>query len=96
MRAVDILAVEQTQHYKETMGKWRRHALNSVSDILWHRTVYVLNKVRGPLTHFSCFLKKTVPDKDLLLHGNTLHQLVCGKPASFLEEFSDMLSLSAD
>ena len=88
---VDLLAVEQTKHYTETMGKWRRHAVETVSDKLWHRTVAVLNKVKGPLTHFSCFLKKTVKTEDLAQHGNTLHQLVCGRAESFLQEFRDLM-----
>ena len=88
---VDLLAVEQSKHYSETMGKWRKHALVAVSGPLWHRAIAGLNIVKGPLTHFSCFLKKTVGEQALLRHGNTLHQLVCGRSKGFLQEFEGML-----
>ena len=89
---VDLLAVEQTQHYVETMGKWRRHAVEAVSDTLWHRTIAVLNAVKGPLTHFSCFLKKKLTEMDLRQHGNVLHRLVSGKSDVFMAEFATLLS----
>ncbi len=88
---VDLLAAEQTEQYTNMMGRWRKHAVEAVSDPLWQRTIAVLNQVKMPLTHFSCFLKKVVSEKEMLSRGNTLHQLVCGRSESFLREFDDLL-----
>lgn len=91
---VDLLAAEQTEQYTNMMGRWRKHALEAVSDPLRQRTIAVLNQVKMPLTHVSCFLKKVVSEKEMHSKGNTLHQLVCRRSESFLREFDDLLCSS--
>ena len=92
--AVDTLAVEQSAHYSETMGKWRRHAVRVVNDPLFGCMVFIMNGVKEPLTHLSAFLKKTVPEKELCSRGNTLHQLVTYKAQMIAGEFDELMGVS--
>ena len=92
----DTLALEQATEFSKRMGKWRSYALQTSQDLLWGRLVELMHWSRGPLMHFTNFLKAKILDVELHSQGNHTCQLVNGKADSILGEFSVLLTASSD
>lgn len=91
----DTLALEQATEFSKRMGKWRSYALQTSQDLLWGRLVEVMHWSRGPLMHFTHFLKAKISDVELHSQGSHMCQLVNGKADSILAEFSLLLTASS-
>lgn len=90
----DTLAVEQAAAFTATMGKWRRYALETVQDILWHRCLAIMHRARNPIMHFTHFVRSKPSQSQLDSKGNQVCQLVNGKMYDILAEFYDLLDES--
>ena len=88
----NAFAVEQTKEYTIRMGRYRGQALANAADVLWARVIEVMHKCREPITHHSNFVKTKVSEAELLVKGNTLAQLVCGKAEEIQKEFNEIQS----
>lgn len=82
--AIDDLAIEETKAYSAKMSRWKKKTLECVRDGLWWRCVKIMHSCRGPLAHFSFFLRKR---QDQWGH---LAQLCCGKQDAIRAEFDDV------
>lgn len=61
---VDELALEATKEYSERMGRWRTRALAVVSSQSFWCSMNIMHRCRGPLIHFSSFLKQVDENTD--------------------------------
>lgn len=66
------------QEHTIKMGKYRKHALLITSDLLFEATIYIMQRSRAVIMHYSAFLKAKQSQDDLEQNGSRLHQLVNG------------------
>ncbi|CAK8989981.1 unnamed protein product [Durusdinium trenchii] len=83
---VDEHSVEEAQAYSERMSRWKKRTAECIQDSLWWQVVEVMNKTRGPLSHFSNFLHKPQGE------WGHIAQLVGGKANDIKEEFNSVWS----
>ena len=85
------LSIEETKEFTIKMGKWRARTLEAIGDQMWGMVIAVMNRTRSPLIHISNVLKQKHSLQTCVEKGGPLAQLVYGKAALILEEFSDTL-----
>ena len=77
---VNELAQDKMQEYSVKMGKYRKHALAVTGDSLFQAIVYIMNRSRAVIMHYSAFLKVKQSQDELERNGSALHQLINGTP----------------
>ena len=88
---VNDLSLEESKEFSAKVGKYRRSTLLCVGDPLWWRLIDVMNAVKQPTVHLSCFLKKSLKRDELEQKGNALTQLVHGKASEIMSEYEKIL-----
>ena len=53
LQSIDEIAVEETAHYAQQMGRWRATALRCVEDPLWWTVAEAMRMARSPALHLS-------------------------------------------
>lgn len=87
----DALALEQMREYAERMTKWKRYAFKCSVDVLWGNLIDLMHWCRRPIMHFTHFVRGSIPEAEIIKHGNQLAQLVGFKAEMIFAEFSALL-----
>ena len=87
----DTLALEQSAEYTARMGKWRRYALETVQNTMWLKCIDLMHRARGPVMHFTNFVRAKLPKKDFRRFGGHICQLVNGKMDVMMAEFTELI-----
>ena len=90
-KLVNDLSLEESKEFSAKVGKYRRSTLLCVGDPLWWRVIDVMNVVKQPTVHLSCFLKKSLTRDELERTGNALAQLVHGKASEIMTEYENIV-----
>ena len=90
-------ALEEAKEYSIRMSRWRGQTLRTVADQMWGRMIAVMQACRGPIVHFSFFIKRestasliSDTSKSNELSAGALATLVYGKAAEIHNEFGDL------
>lgn len=89
---VDEMNLEEQQHYRETVSRWKRDVLSAIRDSSFWVVLSAANRVRKPLDHLRNFLNQSFSSCELDLAGGALARLVTGRADMIMDEFSTMLS----
>lgn len=73
------------------MGRWRKRALEVVSLALYWMAVSSMHRARGPLMHFSYFLKHVLRP-DAAISETKIVQLVCFRAQQVMDELFQVIS----
>ena len=82
---------DETNAYRQRMGKWRRDCHYSVNLNLFWMTLHIARAAHQPLSHMLHFLEANPSQEELISSGSLAYQLITGKAESIFNEFVAIL-----